>query len=77
MSAHIQLKLFAGLAAYRPDAADRLPIAPGTTVRDLMADLGIPEAEARLVFVNSVKAGADARLQDGDRVGIFPPVGGG
>ena len=38
----------------------------GTDVCDLLRQLSIPESEEK-----------DALLHDGDRVGIFPPVGGG
>ncbi|WP_374047655.1 MoaD/ThiS family protein [uncultured Bilophila sp.] len=49
----------------------------GTDVRSLLQQLGIPESEAKIVFVNGIGVEKDAMLHDGDRVGIFPPVGGG
>jgi molybdopterin converting factor small subunit len=39
--------------------------------------LGIPLEKARLVFVNGKKADLETVLHGGERVGIFPPVGGG
>jgi molybdopterin converting factor small subunit len=77
MSHHITLKLFATLRSYIPPQADHFPIAPGTTVADVIRDLNIPEKDAKLIFINSVRKDRDALLQDGDRLGIFPPVGGG
>jgi molybdopterin converting factor small subunit len=77
MTAHISLKLFASLAKRTPKDADAYPIPPGTTVRDIVQKLNIDEAEAKLVFVNSRRAMLTTELADGDRVGIFPPVGGG
>ncbi len=77
MAATITLKLFATLAKHLPDTADRYPIAPGTTVGRLVEDLGIPRKEAKLIFVNGIKQDLDTPLEGGDRVGIFPPVGGG
>ena len=74
---HIALKLFATLLAYAPENAESYPIAPGTTVRQIIETLGIPVEEAKLVFVNSTRRDFDTPLADGDRVGIFPPVGGG
>ncbi len=73
----IQLKLFATLRAYTPDNAEAYPIEPGMTVQDIITRLDIPIGEAKLVFVNSTRRDFDATLDDGDRVGIFPPVGGG
>jgi len=74
---HIQLKLFATLNAYAPANSERFAVAAGTTVADVIRQLGIPPGEAKLVFVNGVKRGSDTPLTEGDRLGIFPPVGGG
>ncbi len=49
----------------------------GTDVYDLLRQLSIPESEARIIFVNGIGVEKDVLLHDGDRVGIFPPVGGG
>lgn len=73
----IDLRLFATLAAHSPGNADRYPIQPGTTVAQLIEALKIPSSEAKLVFVNGVLVDIDTRLSGGERVGIFPPVGGG
>ncbi len=77
MTIHITLKLFATLRAYAPEEADHYPVAPGTTVADIIRELKIPEKDAKLIFINSIRKEQDTRLQDGDRLGIFPPVGGG
>jgi molybdopterin converting factor small subunit len=77
MSATIELKLFAGLQVYKPESAEAYPIQAGTTIQDLLRDLAIPETKAKLIFVNGIKADLDTGLKGGERVGIFPPVGGG
>ena len=52
--------------------------AEGTTVQKLLEkELGGPPGEVKTVFVNGVSRSFDHVLADGDRVGIFPPVGGG
>jgi molybdopterin converting factor small subunit len=73
----IELRLFAGLQHFNPPSPEAYPIGKGTTVRTVLKALGIPEEKARLLFVNGIKAGLDSVLQGGERVGIFPPVGGG
>jgi len=73
----IQIKLFAGLQAFAPEASEHYEIDPGTTVGDLIRRLAIPPEKAHLIFVNGVRAEPNTRLQGGERVGIFPPVGGG
>jgi len=77
MKSQIQIKLFAGLQAFCPSAAEHFEIDPGMTVRDVLTDIQVPAEKARLIFVNGIKADLDTRLKGGERVGIFPPVGGG
>lgn len=77
MSAHIQIKLFATLNRFRPAEADHYPIDPATTVADLQKLLGIDTGQVKLVFVNGIRVEPEQVLNDGDRVGMFPPVGGG
>lgn len=77
MDTRIQLKLSATLGQFTPADADNYPIRAGVTIRELLAALGIPRAEVNLVFVNGGKANLEARLAGGERVSIFPPLGGG
>ena len=77
MNAFVTLKLIATLKKYRPDSADRFAIAPGTTVRDLVALLKIPPQNVKLVFVDGKQQSLDFPLTGDERVGLFPPVGGG
>ncbi|MEF2231980.1 MAG: MoaD/ThiS family protein [Pseudodesulfovibrio sp.] len=73
----IEIKCFATLARFLPKNAEHYPVDEGETVRSLMKKLGIPPGEVTLIFVNSVRTTSDAMVSDGDRVGLFPPVGGG
>ncbi len=73
----ISVKCFATLAKHTPEDADRFEIADGSTVADLVAELGIPAEAVKIVFVGGVAAAMDAPLGHGCRVGIFPAVGGG
>ena len=77
MTIHIQIKLFATLLEKLPENADRFPVAAGTTVADLARMLAIGPGDAKLIFINGRKGMLDSVLADGDRVGLFPPVGGG
>jgi molybdopterin synthase sulfur carrier subunit len=77
----VTLNLFATLARYMPNKAKGnscvLEVSEGTRVGDVLKALKIPTAKVRLVFLNGVHARGDETLRDGDRVGIFPPIGGG
>lgn len=77
MQVYISIRLFATLNSYTPDTPDNYPVRPGTTVRDLMEQLGVPVAEVKLIFVDGVKGDLSSVLDGGERVGVFPPVGGG
>ena len=77
MKAHITLKLFASLTKFEPDSSDRYPVNSHTSVHNIIKQLGIPENEAKLIFINNKKGTPDSVLKDGDRLGIFPPIGGG
>ena len=77
MDIHISLRLFASLSQRMPENHNKFPVPPGTTVGEVLSSLGIPEDDARLIFVNSRRAELTSILKDGDRMGIFSPVGGG
>lgn len=73
----IEIKCFATLVKYLPENKDCYPIEPGETIRSLVTKLGMPVDDVTLMFVNSVRSDLDTEINGGDRVGLFPPVGGG
>jgi molybdopterin synthase sulfur carrier subunit len=75
---NLKISLYANLRNRRPDLADRGSAATeATTIGELLAELDIAEAEAAIVFLNEKRAGLESELRDGDKVGIFPLLGGG
>jgi molybdopterin converting factor small subunit len=77
MKSQIQLKLFATLQEFTPPSADNFIIDQGTSISDLLDQIDMPREKAKLIFINGVKAELTSVLEGGERVGIFPPVGGG
>jgi sulfur carrier protein ThiS len=73
----IQLKLYATLKKFTPSDGDEINIEPGSSVDDILKQLGIPDTDAKLIFINGKKGAIDTILNGGERLGIFPPVGGG
>ena len=77
----VEVRLYATLRRYRPELniGEALPVElpAGATIGQLIEQLGLPEKEIKVVFVNGVVQEFDHVLADGDRVGFFPPVGGG
>ncbi len=77
MKTYITIKLFATLKKYLPASAEHHPIKSGVTVGELLNELQIPASLTKLIFINGKKGDSTSVLNGGDRVGIFPPVGGG
>lgn len=77
----VLVKLNASLRRFVPgyDALAGLSLShrPGLSVAALLEELGIAPAEVKIIMVNGVAAGPERGLADGDRVGLFPAVGGG
>ena len=77
----VLLKLFAGLrAAYEPAGragGGEFEFPEATTVAQALGRIKVPLEEAKIIFVNGRHAGPETALQDGDRLSVFPPVGGG
>ena len=73
----IDLNLFVTLSKYYPGGSNEFKVSTGTTVGKLIRDLNIPEDDVKLIFVNGVRRDRDYQLENNDRVGLFPPVGGG
>lgn len=73
----IILKCFATLAPHLPENSDDFPIEQNETVASVARRIGIDPDEINLIFVNSARAYLETKLQDGDRLGLFPAVGGG
>ena len=86
----IYVKLYATLTQYIPEAilgqyahrtgaGSRLEMSlpEGSTLDDLIAHLEFPRGQVKVIFVNAMARDLDYRLQPGDEIGIFPPIGGG
>jgi sulfur-carrier protein len=77
----VRVTLFATLTQFTPGKEPGVPfvieIPDGSTLADLMALLRLPEEEVKLTFINGRFQQAEYQLKNDDRVGIFPPIGGG
>lgn len=82
----VQVKLFMSLKKYIPENVQEgntyLKIEEGAMVKDLLARLGIPFEEDKIIVLNGIsyKQSEETNsivLQDGDVIAIFPPIAGG
>ena len=77
----IELKLYASFRQYLPKEASgnqgMIQFRDGITINEILKELKIPPEAVKIMFLNGAHAKGDEILQEGDRVGIFPPVAGG
>ncbi|MEW5722494.1 MAG: MoaD/ThiS family protein [Thermodesulfobacteriota bacterium] len=62
---------------YDPVNGLAVPHRPGRTVAEVLGDLGLPVEKVKVLMVNGLSSSPGRILEDGDRVAVFPPVGGG
>ncbi len=78
---NIEMNLYASLSRYKPKGTGRQSwtesCGEGTTIHVLLQRLKIPIKEVKLIFLNGVHSTGETVLKHGDRLGVFPPVGGG
>jgi molybdopterin converting factor small subunit len=77
----IQLKLYGNLRRLSPGGQAGAPmeiqLPEGTNLGGLVEHLQIPAEETKVAFVNGLVQDWTYELKAGDKVGVFPPVGGG
>ena len=77
----VQLCFYASLESRLPEDRDgntcTVETDDGTTVRQLLEKMGLPENLPKLMFINGLHAKYDDELKSGDRLAVFPPIAGG
>jgi len=81
----ITVELLATLEKYAPETVQRpaagrpfeLDVPEPSTITGVLTQLGIPEREVKVAFVDGRARASIFRLAPGAEVGIFPPIGGG
>ncbi len=77
MEKRIQLELQSTLKRFLPAGHESYSIGSGLKVRDILKQLGIAEYEVNLVFIDGIPANLDSTIEGGERVMLYPPLGGG
>lgn len=76
--AAVTVNLFANLREYVGGAASvEVDIEPGQTIEQVIAGLGIPAEQTKIIFVDNRRADMDCVLQGGERLDLFSAIGGG
>jgi len=77
----VEVRLYATLQKYHPSLGIGEPL--GITLGDktrlgnLFSELKIPKEEIKIALVNGKWEEESYLLEDGDRIGLFSPIGGG
>jgi len=77
----VEIRLFASLRKYHPSSGDSeaftMELGDKTSLGNLVDKLKIPRQEIGVLMVNGKWQKENYLLKDGDRIGIFPLIGGG
>ncbi len=78
----VEVKLYATLRRFAPEAtaiAESFSLeVDDDTVADVLDKLGISHEKAKIIMLNGDRVeSTNAKIEEGDLVVIFPPVGGG
>lgn len=72
----IEVRLFATFREGRKKIYHMEPEGLGTA-GDVLSALNIPEDQVAILLINGIHSEPEDKIQDGDVVAFFPPVGGG
>lgn len=72
----IEIKCFATLSDFTPEG-NVLAVGDGTTIQQVIDLLGITVEDVKIMFINGKHKSLESVLKEGDRLGLFPAVGGG
>jgi molybdopterin converting factor small subunit len=80
MHMQVEVRLYATLrrfVASAPDGVIAFETPEGSTVSEVIAGLSVDPGEVHILMVNGKSSHPDKVLAEGDRLGLFPAVGGG
>ncbi len=77
----IEVRLYATLRKYYPSLGIGEPLVMAlddkAKLGNLLNELKLPKEEVKVAFVNGKWEDESYLLEDGDRIGLFSPIGGG
>lgn len=76
----IEVRLYATLRRYAPASSVgvlAVEVPPDSTVAEVLTKMNIEGAEVHIIMINGVNSRLTSALHEGDRLGLFPAVGGG
>lgn len=72
----VEVRLFASFRQGR-EKTQVIEVEEGSTMLDIIKHLGIDEKEVAIKLLNGRDGPIDRKVEDGDILSLFPPIGGG
>ncbi len=72
-----EIQLPASLARYVPGGATSVWVAPGRTLLEVAAEIGIPPRQPLVALANGTTVDLNYVLTPGDHIKLVPPIAGG
>jgi molybdopterin converting factor small subunit len=76
MEEKIEIKLFANLRSFSPPGGFQA-VDQKQSILSILEDLNIPKEKVSIILLNGKHAGLEDTVSPGDRLALFPPLGGG
>jgi len=76
-SLKVNVKLFASIRKFSQKDNLEINIEEGSSVKDLLSKIGIPQDEPLLIIINESTRGKETLLREGDTLCLFPIIAGG
>ena len=73
----ITLDLHSTLSQYRIDESDSMEVESGSSIADLLTQLAIPQELGLTIIIAGQIVSPKTRLQGGEKIKVFPLMGGG
>jgi sulfur carrier protein ThiS len=75
----VQVNMYANLRQYSPgcEGSFTLNIACGSTLKNLIDTLNIPQSVNIVILINGRRADVETHLSPEDKITLFPPLEGG
>lgn len=73
----VNVRLFASIRKFSDKDNLEINIEEGSSVKDLLPKIGIPQNQPLLIILNEYTRGKETLLQEGDILCLFPIIAGG
>lgn len=77
MKKKVEVLLYASFQKYLPQVGEGYVLEEPKTIGEILVDLGIPEEHVMVIMIGDRLGRPDSMLEGGERLKLFPLIGGG